>query len=167
MTAAIAKRIETRLERLIQQGAGPTAGQALASAGRNLKTLEVACLKTLDARLTVLTAFRDQGTETRPADDTLRRLSKEADEALTACAALDMPLMAEALLMLSAQVDALKQTSRWPAGALDPAIDYVLLVRGGGLNDKAAEWLMKALGDCLDQYSGFEPDTDAIAGDRA
>lgn len=167
MTAVVATRIETRLERLIRQGAGPTVGQALASADRNLKDMEQSCLQTLDARVRRLTVFRDQGTAIRPCDETLGRLSKDADEALTACSALDMPLMAEALLMFSAQVDALKQTSRWPVGALDPAIDFILLVRADGLDDAAAEWLMKALGDCLDQYSGFASDADMIEGPTA
>ncbi len=149
------RKIELRLERLMAQGAGPTVGQAVKAAKQNLRELEPACLKVLDTRLAQISAILDGDPTRRPSDDEFAALLAHADEALTACTPLALPLMGQALLLFSAQADALRSADRWPIGALSPAIDFINLVRAGHIEGAAADHVVRELRTCLHQYISF------------
>lgn len=155
MSAAQVRKVELRLERLMSQGAGPTVNQALKAATRNLGELQPECLRVLDDRLARLASSLAIDPGERPSDDVFETLLQDADEALTACSPLDLPLMSQALLMFSAQADALRQVDRWPVGALSPAMNFLTLVRSGHVGGAAAERLVRELQTCLRQYVAF------------
>ena len=152
MTTVIVRRIESRLEAMTQPGdAGLKASEALRAAADNLRSIEQICLEELDVQLKPILAFLDRGPR-RPSNDELQALMRAADSALTACGALDKPLLGRALLMLCAMADALSQTDYWPDRALDPAIQLVALSRARSLPDEDAGALLDNLNLCLGQY---------------
>lgn len=155
MSQPIVRKVELRLERLMSQGAGPTVGQAVQAAQRNLQALQPACLKVLDDRLAQIASILAIDPAQRPLDADFAAVLSHADEALTACTPLDTPVMAQALLLLSAQTDALRHADRWPVGALSPAVSFVTMVRTGQVQGAAADHLIRELRVCLDQYLGF------------
>lgn len=153
MTAIIIRRIETRLETMVKPRAGGvTVDQALRAAETNLAGIESICRDELDRRLKPILAFIGRNPDRRPDDDDLRELIAHAEAALTACGALNQPLLGRTLVMLCAMADALSHTQYWPRGALNPAINLISLFQSGHLPDAEGEALMQELHRCLAQY---------------
>lgn len=152
MSAVVARRIELRLEQMVGSERGLTARHALMGADRRLDLIRADCRRELDLRLERLAAFARRDPVTRPPDETLEQVILEAEAALTACGALNQPMLGRALGMLCAMADALMHTRYWPEGALNPAINLVGLCRTGDLPEPQGEVLLQALERCLAQY---------------
>jgi len=153
LTGVIIRRVENRLERMVRpRGGGIRADEALAAAADNLRSLEDVCRQELDERLAPVLAFTRREPSERPSDAEMADLVHHVDRALTACGALNLPLLGKALILLSAMADALSQTRYWPSGALTPAINLVALFGHGGIDDAEGELLLEQLHLCLAQY---------------
>lgn len=126
--------------------------EALAAASENLRSIEDVCRQELAERLEPVLAFAQRDPSARPSDGEIADLVHHVDRALTACGALNLPLLGKALILLSAMADALSHTRYWPAGALTPAINLVVLFRHGGIDDAEGELLLQQLHLCLAQY---------------
>ena len=153
MTGVIIRRVETRLEQMVRAGPrGMRAADALGRATENLKSIEDICREELDQRLAPIMAFAHRDPSVRPENSELQSLMNDVDRALTACGALNLPLLGKTLILLSAMADALTHTLYWPEGALNPAINLISLFRHTGLDDAGAEALLGQLNVCLAQY---------------
>ncbi|MBU1324679.1 MAG: hypothetical protein KJ676_05510 [Alphaproteobacteria bacterium] len=153
MTSVILRRVENRLERMVRpRGGGVRAADALEAAVENLKSIEDVCVQELDARLVPVLAFAHRDPALRPSDAEMADLIHHADRALTACGALNLPLLGKTLVLLSAMADALSHTRYWPDGALTPAINLVAVFRHGSVPDADGEALLEQLHLCLTQY---------------
>lgn len=152
MTALAARRIELRLEQMVGAERGLTARHALMAADRRLDLIRDDCRRELDVRLERLNAFARRDPAQRPPDQTLERVILEAEAALTACGALNRPMLGRALGLLCAMAHALMHTRYWPEGALNPAINLVGLCRAGDLPGPQGEVMLQALERCLAQY---------------
>lgn len=152
MTSVIIRKIETPLQTMIRKRGGMKVGDALEAAAANLSTLEDVCQAELDARLEPIQQLLAAPPNQRPSDETLQRVMMQADAALTACGALNLPMLGRALIMLCALADALQHTRYWPSGALTPAINLVTLTRSRHIADDSAEALLAELQRCLVRY---------------
>lgn len=153
MTGVIIRRVETRLEKMVRAGPrGMRAADALGKANENLKSIEDICREELDQRLVPVLAFAHRDPAVRPSNAELAELMHNVDRALTACGALNLPLLGKTLILLSAMADALSHTLYWPEGALNPAINLISLFRHAGLDESGAEALLGQLNVCLAQY---------------
>ncbi|MGQ2989601.1 MAG: hypothetical protein ACT6RD_09820 [Brevundimonas sp.] len=165
MTAVTFRKVESRLEWMVRCGRGLRPGEALAAAAANLGGLRDDCLGEIDRRLQPLAEFALRDPATRPTPAELDTLVEHADAALTACGAVDMPLLGRALVMLCAMADAIRQADRWPPGALNPAINFAHLIRIGAVSDEEAQTLMTELDKCLAAYVAAS--TQSAASDLA
>lgn len=152
MTTVVIRKIEQRLERMVRTREGLRPNEALAAAEENLLGMRADCLAEVDQRLAVLHQFGERHPKRRPPDGELETLLADAEAALTACGALDMPFMGDALVMLCAMVDALRHSDQWPDGALAPALGFIGLARRGALPDEIARKLLNELDRCLQTY---------------
>ena len=153
MTGVIIRRVESRLERMLRpHGGGLRVDEALEAATENLKAIEDVCRQELDARLGPVIRFGRRDPAVRPTDEEMSELVHHVDRALTACGALNLPLLGKTLIVLSAMADALRHTDYWPTGALNPAINLVMLFRQGAVADDDGEALLRQLHLCLTQY---------------
>lgn len=153
MTSVIIRRVENRLERMVRpRGGGVRVGDALEAAAENLRSIEDVCRQELDARLTPVLEFARRDPSVRPSDGEMADLVHHVDRALTACGALNLPLLGKTLILLSAMADALSHTTYWPDGALTPAINLVAIFRHGTVPDADGEALLEQLHLCLAQY---------------
>lgn len=153
MTSVIIRRVENRLERMVRpRGGGVRVGDALEAAAENLRSIEDVCVQELDARLVPVLEFARRDPGIRPSDADLADLIHHVDRALTACGALNQPLLGKTLILLSAMADALSHTRYWPDGALTPAINLVAVFRHGSVPDVEGDALLRQLHLCLTQY---------------
>lgn len=153
MTAVIIRKIETPLQRMVQRAKGTlTVEAAIEAASANLTSIEDICAAELDRRLDPIMSYLARDPKQRPTDEELAEIMANADAALTACGALNFPMLGRALIMLCALADALRHTDYWPAGALTPAINLVTLTRASHISTEAAEGLLHELHRCLASY---------------
>ena len=153
MTAVIIRKIETPLQRMLQRkGSGIKVSEAIEAAGANLSSVEDICKAELDRRLVPILAHLARDPHQRPSDEELAGIMSDADAALTACGALNLPMLGRALIMLCALADALRHTDYWPSGALAPAINLITLARASRIDTPAAEALLGELHRCLQRY---------------
>lgn len=153
MTAVIIRKIESPLQRMLQRPAGGMkVSEALGAADSNLSSLQDICNAELDRRLAPILTYLARDQNQRPTDEELAEIMRDADAALTACGALDLPMLGRALIMLCALADALSHTDYWPAGALAPAINLITLTRASHITAPAAEALLGELHRCLACY---------------
>lgn len=152
MTAVIIRRVENRLQAMVRARDGMRPREALAAAEANLASLETICREELALRLDKVKAFIDRDPSRRPASYELDQLIHDADAALTACGALGVPALGRALVMLCAQADALRQSQYWPPGALNPAVELIVLLYSGRLPESSAGLLLGELERCLATY---------------
>ena len=153
MTGVIIRRVENRLERMVRPRAGGIrVDEALAAAEENLRSIEDVCRQELDERLVPILDFARRDPAVRPTHAETTELIHHVDRALTACGALNAPLLGKTLILLSAMADALSHTNYWPKGALTPAINLVALFRQESVRDVEGEALLEQLHLCLAQY---------------
>lgn len=153
MSAVIVRNVDNPLLRMVRpRSGGIRVGEALAAASANLAQLEAQCVTALDERLEALARFAREHPAVRPPPASLDQLISDAESALTVCGGVGRPLLAKALILLSAMADTLKHTDYWPVGALTPAINLACLFRNADVSDSEGEALLKQLGLCLDQY---------------
>jgi hypothetical protein len=151
--AVTIRKIETPLQRMVQRPVGGIrVKEALDAAVTNLLTIEDICSEELDRRLVPLMSHLARDPAQRPTDEELASIMSDADAALTACSALNLPMLGRALIMLCAFADALRNTDYWPTGALTPAINLVTLTRASHISTEAAEGLLVELQRCLVRY---------------
>lgn len=158
MTAVIIRRVENRLQTMVRARDGIRSREALAAAEANLASLETVCREELALRLDKVKAFIDRDPKRRPTACELDQLINDADAALTACGALGVPALGRALVMLCAQADALRQSRYWPPGALNPAVELIVLLHSGKLPETSAGLLLRELELCLAAYLNHSAD---------
>jgi len=158
VTRVVLRRVEHRLAAMVKpRRGGVRVAEALAAAAENLKGIEAECRRDLEDSLAPIMAFLARNPDERPADEEIVALLSHVNRALTACGALDLPLLGRTLIMLGAMADALAATRHWPAGALNPAINLVWLFSQRTVPSKEAEALIAQLQLCLDQYRDYAP----------
>lgn len=145
------------LKPMVSSSRGLTPERALADARARVRALGAGCLREADRRLARLAAFVERPQATLRASD-LQGLRRQAEAALTACGGLDRPWLAHALLILSAQCDALLQRGAASRDELGPAIRAVMLLRADRVSDVEATVLLDGLGRCLERFVGDPSD---------
>lgn len=144
-----------RLAGMINARDGLTPRAALAMAERRLDEIRGRCRAELERRLDLIAAFAARDPDARPSNEALGRLVRHAEAALTACGALERPLLGRALVLLCAHCDALRTARAWPPEALVPALGLVGLLRTRRLGDAEAERMLDGLARCLTLYEAL------------
>jgi hypothetical protein len=107
-----------RLERLLVEPGGITAGNALRKASENLETVRESSLKALDERLAEIEALRREAGEEASAEikDAIYRLSNDV---YGVAGVFGLHQLGEAAFSLCELIDRMRQRGRWSAQAVD------------------------------------------------
>lgn len=154
--AMIVRRVPNRLEKMIGGRTGIHSNDALAAAAQNLETLEASCMAEIDTRLHQLETLARRYRDERPSDDQLEIALTHSEAALTASGGIANPLPGRVFALLSAMIDALRNSDRWPRGALEPPVNFAHLVRTGAVTAEAGEHLLEELARCLSAYQAAQ-----------
>ncbi|MGA0546816.1 hypothetical protein ACO2Q1_16210 [Brevundimonas sp. VNH65] len=153
MTSVTFRKVELGLERMVRGNRGMRPADALAAAEANLADAAPQFLSDMDAGLEAIWAFAARDPALRPSRQELDDLVTAAGAALTLSGAVGRPHLGRALVMLCALADALREADRWPTGALNPAIDFIRLIRSDSLNEDQMQALLSELDKCLENFS--------------
>lgn len=148
----IFRDVQTSLQRLMRKPGGMKGRQAVAAAEANLDTIREACLASLDAELAQVREFAVAAASRRLEQGELQALIGVAERALTVTTGLSIPLIGETLRMLCSLAEALMEAEHWPDGALEPAMNTLVLVRHGQIDQESGEVLLSELNRCLERY---------------
>ncbi len=144
--------VENPLTPMVASRRGLTPERALADARSRVRAMQPRCLTELDRRLALIVAFVHRPDAPLRADE-LSALRRHAEAGLTLCGGLDRPGLDQALLLLSAQCDALGHArGRRRRRALSPAIHALSLLRAGTVTPAETEALLDGLRQCLARY---------------
>ena len=128
MTAATFIAWENRLAKMVKEPGGIKLNDALDQAGKNLDSIQEACLTSLDAELEELERLCSEGGR-RPDDEIKKRIYDVGNDVIAVAGAFSLSELGQAAFSLCELVDRLRTREKWNQAAVEVHLSAFRLLR--------------------------------------